>query len=65
MAEIHMEVNPSMTVREGHSLSHELRRGLLEDDALNLEHVVVHIESPEFEKRKGMYYFRWMVEGDF
>ncbi len=46
-AEIHMEVDPAMTVREGHSLSHALKRGLLEDDALKLEHVVVHIEPHE------------------
>lgn len=46
-AEIHMEVDPAMTVREGHALSHALKRGLLENEGLALEHVVVHIEPCE------------------
>ncbi len=43
-AEIHMEVAPDMSVKEGHRISHELKEVLIEDSGLGLAHVVVHVE---------------------
>ena len=44
-ADIHIIVDPDMTVREGHDLSHKVR-DLLVDSDLNIVDVVVHLEPP-------------------
>lgn len=44
-ADIHIIVDPNMTVREGHDLSHKVR-DLLVDSDLNIVDVVVHLEPP-------------------
>ncbi|MCZ6674324.1 MAG: cation diffusion facilitator family transporter [Verrucomicrobia bacterium] len=44
VAEIHMEVQPSLTVEKSHHLSHLLKDRLLKDDDLKLTHAVMHVE---------------------
>ena len=44
-ADIHITVDPDMTVREGHDLSHQVRDLLVTSD-LNIVDVVVHLEPP-------------------
>ncbi|MBR4254157.1 MAG: cation transporter [Lentisphaeria bacterium] len=44
-ADIHITVDPDMTVREGHDLSHQVRDLLVNSD-LNIVDVVVHLEPP-------------------
>lgn len=44
VVEIHMEVDPEMTIDEAHRLSHRLKDALLADGKLRLTHVVVHVE---------------------
>ncbi len=50
-ADIHIIVDPDMTVREGHDLSHQVRDLLVESD-LNIVDVVVHLEPPSPSKSK-------------
>lgn len=49
-AEIHMEVDPEMTVERAHALSHEFKSALQESEDLKLDHVVVHVEPARFGK---------------
>lgn len=49
VAEIHMEVEPSLTVEKSHHLSHQLKDRLLEHDELRLIHAVMHVEPYEEE----------------
>ncbi len=51
-ADIHIIVNPDMTVREGHDLSHRVR-DLLVDSDLNIVDVVVHLEPPSPSRSKS------------
>lgn len=51
-ADIHIIVNPDMTVREGHDLSHRVRDLLVESD-LNIVDVVVHLEPPSPSRSKS------------
>ena len=44
VAEIHMEVDPGLTVKKSHHLSHQLKDQLLEHRQLNLIHAVMHVE---------------------
>ncbi len=50
-ADIHIIVDPDMTVREGHDLSHRVR-DLLVDSDLNIVDVVVHLEPPSPSRSK-------------
>lgn len=50
VAEIHMEVPPSLTVEESHELSHRLKDRLLDNKDLHIIHAVMHVE-PYYEKR--------------
>lgn len=50
LADIHIRVNPEISVREGHAISHEVKDRLM-TNTLPLEDVTVHIE-PE-EKARG------------
>lgn len=47
VAEIHMEVEPLLTVQESHHLSHLLKDRLLEHPELKLIHAVMHVEPYE------------------
>ena len=49
VAEIHMEVQPLLTVEESHHLSHQLKDRLLEHSELKLVHGIMHVE-PHFKK---------------
>jgi cation diffusion facilitator family transporter len=49
VAEIHMEVQPLLTVEESHHLSHQLNDRLLEHPELKLIHGIMHVE-PYFKK---------------
>ena len=51
-ADIHITVDPDMTVREGHDLSHQVR-DLLVDSDLNIVDVVVHLEPPSPSRSKS------------
>jgi len=51
-ADIHIIVDPNMTVREGHDLSHKVR-DLLVDSDLNIVDVVVHLEPPTSSRTKN------------
>ena len=51
-ADIHIIVDPDMTVREGHDLSHKVR-DLLVDSDLNIADVVVHLEPPTPSRSKS------------
>jgi len=51
-ADIHIIVDPDMTVREGHDLSHRVRDLLVESD-LNIVDVVVHLEPPSPSRSKS------------
>ena len=51
-ADIHIIVDPDMTVREGHDLSHQVR-DLLVDSDLNIVDVVVHLEPPSPSRSKS------------
>jgi len=51
-ADIHIIVDPDMTVREGHDLSHKVR-DLLVDSDLNIVDVVVHLEPPTPSRSKS------------
>lgn len=51
-ADIHITVDPDMTVREGHDLSHQVR-DLLVDSDLNIVDVVVHLEPPSRSRAKS------------
>ncbi len=50
-ADIHITVDPDMTVREGHDLSHQVRDLLVNSD-LNIVDVVVHLEPPSPSRAK-------------
>lgn len=50
-ADIHIIVDPEMTVREGHELSHKVR-DLLVDSDLHIVDVVVHLEPPTPSRSK-------------
>ena len=50
-ADIHIIVDPDMTVREGHELSHQVRDLLVNSD-LNIADVVVHLEPPSPSRAK-------------
>ena len=50
-ADIHIIVDPDMTVREGHDLSHQVRDLLVNSD-LNIVDVVVHLEPPSPSRSK-------------
>jgi cation diffusion facilitator family transporter len=51
-ADIHIIVDPDMTVREGHELSHQVRDLLVNSD-LNIVDVVVHLEPPSPSRAKS------------
>lgn len=51
-ADIHIIVDPDMTVREGHDLSHQVRDLLVNSD-LNIVDVVVHLEPPSPSRSKS------------
>ncbi len=51
-ADIHIIVDPDMTVREGHELSHQVRDLLVNSD-LNIVDVVVHLEPPSPSRSKS------------
>ena len=51
-ADIHIIVDPDMTVREGHNLSHQVRDLLVNSD-LNIVDVVVHLEPPSPSRSKS------------
>ena len=51
-ADIHITVDPNMTVREGHDLSHQVRDLLVNSD-LNIVDVVVHLEPPSPSRSKS------------
>ena len=51
-ADIHIIVDPDMTVREGHDLSHKVRDLLVNSD-LNIVDVVVHLEPPTPSRSKN------------
>ena len=51
-ADIHVIVDPDMTVREGHDLSHKVRDILVNSD-LNIVDVVVHLEPPTSSRTKA------------
>ena len=51
-ADIHIIVDPEMTVREGHDLSHKVRDLLVASD-LNIVDVVVHLEPPSPSRSKS------------
>ena len=51
-ADIHIIVDPDMTVREGHDLSHQVRDLLVNSD-LNIVDVVVHLEPPSPSRVKS------------
>ncbi len=51
-ADIHIIVDPDMTVREGHDISHQVRDLLVNSD-LNIVDVVVHLEPPSPSKSKS------------
>lgn len=51
-ADIHIIVDPDMTVREGHEISHQVR-DLLVDSDLNIVDVVVHLEPPSPSRSKS------------
>ena len=51
-ADIHIIVDPDMTVREGHDLSHQVRDLLVNSD-LNIVDVVVHLEPPTPSRSKS------------
>ncbi len=42
-ADLHLEVDPAITVEEGHAISHRVKRALL-DSPLNISDAVVHLE---------------------
>lgn len=44
VAEIHMEVEPELTVAESHQLSHQLKDRLLQDPELKVTHAIMHVE---------------------
>jgi cation diffusion facilitator family transporter len=44
VAEIHMEVDPLLTVERSHHLSHQFKDQLLDHDELRLIHAVMHVE---------------------
>ena len=51
-ADIHIIVDPDMTVREGHEISHQVRDLPVNSD-LNIVDVVVHLEPPSPSKSKS------------
>jgi len=51
-ADIHIIVDPDMTVREGHDLSHKVRDLLVNSD-LHIVDVVVHLEPPSPSRSKS------------
>jgi len=51
-ADIHIIVDPDMTVREGHDLSHQVRDLLVNSD-LHIVDVVVHLEPPSPSRSKN------------
>ena len=51
-ADIHIIVDPDMTVREGHDISHQVRDLLVNSD-LNIVDVVVHLEPPSPSRSKS------------
>ena len=51
-ADIHIIVDPDMTVREGHDLSHKVR-DLLVNSGMNIVDVVVHLEPPTSSRLKA------------
>ena len=53
-ADIHIIVDPDMTVREGHELSHRVRDLLVDSSGLNIVDVVVHLEPPTSSRLKAM-----------
>ena len=53
-ADIHLIVDPDMTVREGHDLSHKVRDLLVDSSDLNIADVVVHLEPPTSSRMKAM-----------
>jgi len=52
-ADIHIIVDPDMTVREGHDISHQVRDLLVNSD-LNIVDVVVHLEPPSPSRTKSV-----------
>ena len=52
-ADIHIIVDPDMTVREGHELSHRVRDLLVNSSGLNIVDVVVHLEPPTSSRLKA------------
>ncbi len=47
VAEIHMEVDPALTVQKSHLISHEFKDRLLKNKELRLIHAVMHVEPFE------------------
>ncbi len=43
LADLHVKVDPEMSVRDGHALTHRVRRAL-EESELNITDVVIHLE---------------------
>lgn len=47
--DVHLEVDPAISVRQGHDIAHHVKHRLLELEAMDIEHVGTHVEpsSPE------------------
>jgi divalent metal cation (Fe/Co/Zn/Cd) transporter len=51
LVDIHVEVNPEISVREGHAIGHAVKNRLLQN-VLTIKDVLVHIEPAPKEKMK-------------
>lgn len=49
LVDIHLEVDPSISVREGHEISHNCKDKILEMKTYNITHVLCHIEPYDGE----------------
>lgn len=45
--DVHIEVDPSITVREGHDIAHRVKDRLLALDGIEIQHVGTHVEPGE------------------
>lgn len=53
LVDVHLEVDGSLTVREGHRIAHDLKDRLLADASLRITHVMTHVEPTDDPPKQG------------
>ena len=47
VVDVHIEVDPEISVREGHEIAHRVKDCLLQLNELSIEHVNTHVEPTD------------------